>query len=149
TMNGGVVIGVDVDETRIDKRIDTRYCDVKTKNLDEALNLAEDARKQGKPLSIGLVGNAVEVHQAILDRGFKIDIITDQTSAHDPLNGYIPQGYTLEEASALRNKNPKEYVKASQASMHKHVALMLEFQNGVQWHLTMVIILDKLPLIMV
>src|SRR5699024_6762788 len=67
TMNGGVVIGVDVDETRIDNRIDTRYCDVKTKNLDEALNLAEDARKQGKPLSIGLVGNAVEVHQAILD----------------------------------------------------------------------------------
>ncbi|RZH89115.1 urocanate hydratase, partial [Staphylococcus aureus] len=68
-----------------------RYCDVKTRDLDEALTLAEDARKQGKPLSIGLVGNAVDVHQAILDKGFKIDIITDQTSAHDPLNGYVPQ----------------------------------------------------------
>ncbi|TGV07318.1 urocanate hydratase, partial [Mesorhizobium sp. M8A.F.Ca.ET.173.01.1.1] len=102
---------------------------VKTRELDEALTLAEDARKQGKPLSIGLVGNAVDVHQAILDKGFSIDIITDQTSAHDPLNGYVPQGYSLQEASALRNKDPKQYVKESQASMHKHVSLMLEFQK--------------------
>ena len=76
-----------------------------------------------------MVGNAVDVHQAILDKGFKIDIITDQTSAHDPLNGYVPQGYSLEEASALRNKDPKQYVKESQSSMHKHVSLMLEFQK--------------------
>lgn len=129
TMNGGVVIGVDVDETRIDKRIETRYCDVKTHDLDEALRLAEEARQQGNPLSIGLVGNAVDTHKAILDKNFKIDIVTDQTSAHDPLNGYIPQGYTLEEAKALRNKDPKEYVKKSEASMKAHVQLMLEFQE--------------------
>ncbi|MEJ7511966.1 urocanate hydratase, partial [Staphylococcus lugdunensis] len=89
---GGVVIGVDVDETRIDKRIETRYCDVKTHDLDEALRLADEAREKGEPLSIGLVGNAVDTHKAILDKGFKIDIVTDQTGAHDPLNGYVPQG---------------------------------------------------------
>ncbi|SUM34595.1 urocanate hydratase [Staphylococcus gallinarum] len=82
----------------------TRYCDVKTHSLDEALELAAEARDAGKPLSIGLVGNAVDTHKAILDKGFKIDIITDQTSAHDPLNGYVPQGYSLEEAKALREK---------------------------------------------
>ncbi|UMT75374.1 urocanate hydratase [Staphylococcus roterodami] len=129
TMNRGVAICVDVDETRVDKRIDTKYCDVKTADLDEALKLAQEAKECGEGLSIGLVGNAVDIHQAILDKGFKIDIITDQTSAHDPLNGYVPQGYSVAEAKELREKDPKKYVELSQASMAKHVELMLEFQK--------------------
>ncbi|AVQ35433.1 urocanate hydratase [Staphylococcus kloosii] len=129
TMNEGVVIAVEVDESRIDKRIATKYCDVKTDNLDEALKLADEARKEKRPLSIGLLGNAVDIHKEILDKGFKIDIITDQTSAHDPLNGYVPQGYSVEEAKTYRENNPKAYVKESEASMAKHVSLMLEFQK--------------------
>lgn len=129
TMNNGVAICVEVDETRVDKRVETKYCDVKTKDLDEALKLAEDARQKGEALSIGLVGNAVDLHKAILDKGFKIDIITDQTSAHDPLNGYVPQGYSVEEAKQLRKEDPKKYVELSKDSMAKHVELMLEFQK--------------------
>ena len=130
TMNEGVALCVDVDETRIDKRIDTRYLDVKTDSLDEALKLAEEARDAGKPLSIGLIGNAAEVHHEILNRGFEIDVVTDQTSAHDPLNGYVPEGYSLEEAKKLREENPEEYVKLSSASMAKHVEAMLQFQKN-------------------
>lgn len=129
TMNEGVVIGVDVDPSRIKKRIETRYCDIITESLDEALEKAEEAKKAGKPLAIGLVGNAAEVHHEILNRGFKIDIVTDQTSAHDPLNGYVPEGYSLEEADKLRESDPKKYVKLSSASMKKHVDAMLKFQE--------------------
>ncbi|PTE34963.1 urocanate hydratase [Mammaliicoccus fleurettii] len=129
TMNEGVVIGVDVDPSRIEKRIETRYCDIITESLDEALEKAEEAKKAGKPLAIGLVGNAAEVHHEILNRGFKIDIVTDQTSAHDPLNGYVPEGYSLEEADKLRESDPKKYVKLSSASMKKHVDAMLKFQE--------------------
>lgn len=129
TMNEGVVIGVDVDPSRIEKRIETRYCDIITESLDEALEKAEEAQKTGKPLAIGLVGNAAEVHHEILNRGFKIDIVTDQTSAHDPLNGYVPEGYSLEEADKLRESDPKKYVKLSSASMKKHVDAMLKFQE--------------------
>ena len=130
TMNEGVALCVDVDETRIDKRIETRYLDTKTDSLDEALKLAAEARDAGKPLSIGLIGNAAEVHHEILNRGFEIDVVTDQTSAHDPLNGYVPEGYSLEEAKKLRESDPEEYVKFSSASMAKHVEAMLEFQKN-------------------
>lgn len=130
TMNEGVALCVDVDETRIDKRIETRYLDTKTDSLDEALKLAAEARDAGKPLSIGLIGNAAEVHHEILNRGFEIDVVTDQTSAHDPLNGYVPEGYSLEEAKKLREENPEEYVKLSSASMAKHVEAMLQFQKN-------------------
>lgn len=129
TMNEGVALCVEVDESRIDKRIDTRYLDVKTDSLDEALKLAEEARDEGRPLSIGLIGNAAEVHHEILKRDFKIDVVTDQTSAHDPLNGYIPEGYSLEKAKALRDADPVEYVKLSSASMAKHVEAMLLFKD--------------------
>ena len=130
TMNEGVALCVDVDETRIDKRIETRYLDTKTDSLDEALKLAAEARDAGKPLSIGLIGNAAEVHHEILNRGFEIDVVTDQTSAHDPLNGYVPEGYSLEESKKLRESDPEEYVKLSSASMAKHVEAMLEFQKN-------------------
>lgn len=129
TMNGGVCIAVEIDPERIQKRIDTRYCDRMTHSIDEAMEWATDAKHKGEALSIGLVGNAAEIHLELLQRKFKVDIITDQTSAHDPLNGYIPVGLTLEGADKLRKEDPKEYVKQSSSSMTKHVAAILEFQR--------------------
>jgi urocanate hydratase len=129
TMAGGVCIGIEVDETRIDRRIETRYTDVKTTSLDEAIRLAEEAKAEGKALSIGLLGNAAEVLPAMIARGFIPDVLTDQTSAHDPLNGYIPVGYSLEEAAKLRSENPVEYVKLSKASMATHVSAMVDMMD--------------------
>lgn len=130
TMNEGVAICVEVDESRIDKRLETKYLDVKAYSLDEAKQMAEEARDAGKGLSIGLLGNAAEVLPEILASDLKIDIVTDQTSAHDPLNGYVPEGYSLEAAAELREANPVEYVKLSSASMAKHVDAMLEFKGA-------------------
>ncbi|AYC30649.1 urocanate hydratase [Paenisporosarcina cavernae] len=129
TMAGGVCIGIEVDETRIDRRIETRYTDVKTDSLDEAIKLAEEAKKEGKALSIGLLGNASEILPEMISRGFIPDVLTDQTSAHDPLNGYIPEGMSLEEAAELRASNPEEYVKRSKASMAKHVSAMVDMMD--------------------
>lgn len=129
TMNGGVCIAVEIDPERIKKRIDTRYCDRMTYSINEAVEWAQEAKHKGEALSIGLVGNAAEIHLELLSRNFKVDVVTDQTSAHDPLNGYIPVGLTLEEAAKLREENPENYVKQSSASMAKHVAAMLEFQK--------------------
>src|SRR5690242_15825635 len=117
TMNDGVCIAIDVDETRIDRRIETRYLDVKTHNLDEALKWAFEAKKEGKGLSIGLLGNAAEILPLMIERGFTPDVLTDQTSAHDPLNGYVPAGYSLKEAAELRNADPVKYVQLSKQSM--------------------------------
>jgi urocanate hydratase len=129
TMNGGVVIAVEVDPKRIEKRLQTKYCDRMTDSIEEALAWAEAAVQAKEPLSIGLVGNAASVHHELLRRGVKIDIVTDQTSAHDPLNGYIPEGFTLEEAAEWRKNQPEEYVKLACRSMAKHVEAMLEFQK--------------------
>lgn len=129
TMNEGVVICVEVDETRIDKRLETRYLDTKTDSLDEAIRMAEEAREKGVPLSIGLLGNAAEILPEILNRNVKIDVVTDQTSAHDPLNGYLPEGFTLAQGEAMRKSDPKEFVKLASASMAKHVQAMLDFKD--------------------
>ncbi len=129
TMNEGVVIGVDVDPTRIQRRIDTRYCDIMVHHLDEALKLAREAQEKGAPLSIGLVGNAAEIYPEFVKRGIVPDFVTDQTSAHDPLNGYIPSGYSLEGAADLRTRDPKEYVRLSKQSMATHVQAMLDLQK--------------------
>ncbi|MEH7399898.1 MULTISPECIES: urocanate hydratase [Bacillaceae] len=129
TMNGGVCIGIDVDETRIDRRIETRYTDVKTDSLDEAIRLAEEAKKEGKALSIGLVGNAADILPEMIARNFIPEVLTDQTSAHDPLNGYTPSGMSLEEAAELRASNPELYVARSKASMATHVKAMLEMME--------------------
>ncbi|QGQ45933.1 urocanate hydratase [Metabacillus sediminilitoris] len=129
TMNGGVCIAIDVDETRIDRRIETRYTDVKAYTLDEAIQLAEEAKKAGKALSIGLLGNASDLLPEMIARNFIPDVLTDQTSAHDPLNGYVPSGMSLEAAATLRNSNPEDYVKLSKASMAKHVVAMLEMME--------------------
>ncbi|RST61128.1 urocanate hydratase [Siminovitchia terrae] len=129
TMNGGVVIAIDVDETRIDRRIETRYTDMKAHSLDEAIHLAEEAKKAGRALSIGLVGNAADILPEMIKRNFIPDALTDQTSAHDPLNGYVPSKMSLEEAAQLREANPDEYVKLSKASMATHVKAMLEMME--------------------
>ncbi|MFD2044351.1 urocanate hydratase [Ornithinibacillus salinisoli] len=129
TMNEGVVIAVEVDRTRIDKRLQTKYCDVMTESIDEAIKLANEAKEAGKPLSIALLGNAAEVHHQLLQKNTPIDIVTDQTSAHDPLNGYIPVGYSVREAEELREDNPDMYVKLAKQSMAKHVDAMLQYQQ--------------------
>lgn len=129
TMNGGVCLAVDVDPERIKKRLDTRYCDKITDSIDEAIDWAQAAKSKGEALSIGLIGNAAVVHHELLNRKVEIDIVTDQTSAHDPLNGYIPEGLTLAEATELRKKDRTEYVLLAKQSMAKHVMAMLEFQR--------------------
>ncbi|MFD4930954.1 urocanate hydratase [Peribacillus butanolivorans] len=129
TMNGGVCIGIDVDETRIDRRIETRYTDVKTDSLEEAIRLAIEAKQEGKALSIGLIGNASDILPEMIARNFIPDVLTDQTSAHDPLNGYTPSSMSFEAAAELRKSNPEEYVKRSKASMAKHVRAMLEMME--------------------
>lgn len=129
TMNEGVVIAVEVDAGRIEKRLKTAYCDIMTSSLDEAMQLATEAKQEGKALSIGLVGNAAEMHHELLEKDIQIDIVTDQTSAHDPLNGYIPEGHSLEEADQLRKNDPDGYTKLSKASMKKHVEAMLKFKE--------------------
>lgn len=130
TMNGGVAIIVEADESRIQKRLDTKYVDIKCTNLDEALELAEKAVKAKTPLSIGLLGNCAEVLPEIVRRGVKVDVLTDQTSAHDPLRGYIPKGYSVEQAAELRAKDPEKYVKLAMESIAIHVEAMLALQKA-------------------
>jgi urocanate hydratase len=130
TMNGGVLLAVDVDRSRIQRRVDTRYCDTLTEDLDEALALCESARRENRALSVGLVGNCADVLPEIVRRGVQIDVVTDQTSAHDPLNGYVPQGLTLAQATDLRARDPQEYVRRSTASMVVHVDAMLALQRA-------------------
>ncbi|WP_164216948.1 urocanate hydratase [Virgibacillus sp. YIM 98842] len=129
TMNEGVAIAVEVDADRIEKRLKTSYCDIMTYSLDEAIELAVKAKQTGEAMSIGLVGNAAEVYHQLLGKDIQIDIVTDQTSAHDPLNGYIPAGYSLDEAEKLRINDPESYIKLSKTSMKKHVEAMLKFQE--------------------
>ncbi|RXT05237.1 urocanate hydratase [Ammoniphilus sp. CFH 90114] len=129
TMNDGILIGIEVDRTRIEKRIATRYCDIMVDSLDDAIVLATEAKAQKRPLSIGLIGNAAEILPEMLRSNFIPDIITDQTSAHDPLHGYLPAGVTLEEGTKLRESEPDEYMKRSKASMADHVRAILEMKN--------------------
>ncbi|GGA23444.1 urocanate hydratase [Psychrobacillus lasiicapitis] len=129
TMNGGVCIGIDVDESRIDRRIETGYTDSKTDSLDEAIRLAKEAKQEGKALSIGLIGNASDILPEMITRGFIPDILTDQTSAHDPLNGYIPSRMSLEDALKKRVDDPQGYVKLAKASMEKHVRAMVDMMD--------------------
>src|SRR5690554_5381275 len=129
TMNGGVAIVVEVDPERIDKRLATKYCQVSTLDLDEALRLAKAALDKGEPLSIGLLGNAAEVLPEFVKRGITPDVVTDQTSAHDPLNGYIPAGLSLKEAEELRRRDPETYIRRAKESMGIHVQAMLQLKE--------------------
>ncbi len=130
TMNEGVALVVEVDPARIERRIKTRYLDRETDSLDEAVGLAEQARHAGEAVSIGLLGNAAEVFPELLGRDFPADVVTDQTSAHDPVGGYVPAGLTLDEALALRRSDPDEYRKRSYASMARHCEAMVGFRDG-------------------
>ena len=129
TMNGGVALCVDVDPARIQKRLETRYLDVVADNLDDAWKRASEAKRVRRALSIGLVGNAADVFPELLARGADVDVVTDQTSAHDPLNGYIPQGLDIAAAAELRLKDPAAYLERSRASIVKHVEAMVGFQR--------------------
>src|SRR4051794_21103498 len=113
TLNGAVFLGIDVDPSRIDRRVRTGYCDQLAMTLDEALDICEDARDQKRAISVGLVGNCAEVLPELVRRGVHVDAVTDQTSAHDPLNGYVPAGMTLDDAAELRARDPKAYVEKS------------------------------------
>ncbi len=130
TLNDGVVLAIDCDRSRIARRVETRYCDQVTDSLDEALQLCELARREGRALSVGLVGNCAEVLPEMVRRGVVVDVVTDQTSAHDPLNGYIPLGYSLEQAAALRERDPQEYARLSTESMARHVQAMVDLQRN-------------------
>ena len=129
TMNGALFLGVEVDPVRIEKRLKSGYCDEIAQSLDEALRLIDDARKDRRSVSVGLVGNCADVLPEIVNRGVVPDIVTDQTSAHDALNGYVPHGMSLEEALALRRKNPDEYINRAMQSMAVHVEAMLALQK--------------------
>ncbi|GAA0363133.1 urocanate hydratase [Bacillus horti] len=130
TMNEGVVLAIEIDPERIEKRIHTKYCDKMTDSLDEAIEWAVEAKKNKVALSIGLVGNAAEILPELIARKVPIDIVTDQTSAHDPLNGYVPEGFSLERASEMRANDPQTYMQKAKQSMAKHVEAMLQLQAG-------------------
>nr|WP_295875253.1 urocanate hydratase [uncultured Chitinophaga sp.] len=129
TMAGGVMLAADIDPTRIRKRIDTRYIDRMTSSYEEAVAWAKEAMAKGQPLSIGLVSDAGDMLERLLKDNIIPDMLTDQTSAHDPINGYVPNGMTLEAALELRKKDPARYRELSLKSMARHVGFMLEMQQ--------------------
>jgi urocanate hydratase len=129
TMTGACFLGIDVDAERIKKRLKTGYCDFMVNNLDEALRILKNAVRKKEAISVGLVGNCADVIPALAERGVLPDILTDQTSAHDPLNGYVPNGMTLEQALELRKSDPKAYLEKSMNAMARHVEGMLRLQK--------------------
>lgn len=129
SMAGATSLNIEVDPARAKRRLETKYLDELTDSFEEALKKVEEYRKQEKAKSIGLIGNAAELLWKLYDSGFRPDLVTDQTSAHDELNGYVPAGLSLEEAEKLRIKNPKEYIEKSIQSMGRHVEAMLAFQK--------------------
>ena len=130
TLNGAVFLGIEVDPARIERRVRTGYCDRIAMSLDEALDICEDARDQKRAISVGLVGNCAEVLPELVRRGVQVDAVTDQTSAHDPLNGYVPAEMSLDDAAELREKDPAAYVEKSMASMARHVEAMLALKRA-------------------
>ena len=130
TMNGAACLVVEVDAARIQRRLETRYLDVMTTSLDDAWSRLLTAREKGEAISVGLVGNCAEVLPEIVRRGWQPDVVTDQTSAHDPLDGYIPVGLTLEQAAELRASDPNDYLRRSRESIVTHVRAMLALQRA-------------------
>jgi len=129
TMNGGACLVAEVEEWRIDKRLETKYLDVKYLTIDEAIDRAVVAKQQGESISIGVLCNAVQLLQRLIERGIAVDVLTDQTSAHDPLIGYIPHTLTNEQATILRTQNKEQYLALAYDSMKLHVELMLALQQ--------------------
>ena len=129
TMAGASMLAIECDETRIEKRIETKYLDHWTRDLDEALDIIRQSCDKKQPVSVGLLGNAAEVLPEMLERDIRPDAVTDQTSAHDPLNGYLPIGWSLEQARQMRKTDPDRVVAAAKESMAQHVRAMLEFHQ--------------------
>jgi len=129
TMNDGIALIVEIDKKAIDRRLKHGYLEMWTDDLDEAVGIVEQAKEEGMPKSVGLLGNAAEVHPELVRRGFIPDVVTDQTSAHDPLNGYYPAGLSKEEADALRKKNQATYIKKAKQSMMTHVKAMVQMMR--------------------
>ena len=129
-MAGGVCLAIDVDATRVQRRVETRYLDTVARDLDEAVRLAEQAKREGRATSIGVVGNAAHTHPALVKRGFVPDLVTDQTSAHDPLYGYLPSDVSLDDAAALRERDREGYLRRVRASMVTHVEAMLHWLDA-------------------
>ena len=127
TLAGAVILCIEVDPARIERRLQTRYLDVATESLDEAISRVRDAASAGKPLSVGLLGNAADVVPELARRGEHFDLVTDQTAAHDPLTGYVPQGLDVEAATALRLADPDEYLRRARASIARHLEGLLEY----------------------
>src|SRR5438445_9728192 len=121
TMNEGICLAVEIDPTRVERRLATRYVDRSTGSVAEAVHWCEEAKRSGVALSVGLVGNCATVLPELVRRGFAPDVVTDQTSAHDPLNGYIPADLTVTEAAELRRRDPQDYLRRSLASIAVHV----------------------------
>lgn len=130
TLNGAAFLGIDVDPARIERRVATGYCDQIARDLDQALTICEEARDKKRPVSVGLVGNCAAVLPEIVKRGVRVDVVTDQTSAHDPLHGYVPDGLTLEVANDLREADPERYVQKALESMVRHVDAMLALKRA-------------------
>ena len=129
TMTGACYLGIEVDPERIKKRLRTGYCDFMVNSLDEALRILKNAVRKKENISVGLVGNCGDIIPELAERGVVPDILTDQTSAHDPLNGYVPSGMSLEDALELRKNDPKAYVERSLDTMARHVEGMLKLQK--------------------
>ena len=129
TMNDGVALIVEIDKTAIDRRLKHKYLEMWTDNVDEAIKLTTEAKRDGRPLSVGLLGNAAEVHPELVKRNVIPDIVTDQTSAHDPLNGYYPAGLSKKEADELRKADPPEYLRRAGGSMRDHVKAMVQMMH--------------------
>ncbi|MGH8927166.1 MAG: urocanate hydratase [Acidimicrobiia bacterium] len=130
TMNQGTALVVEVDPARLQRRLEIGYLDVEADNLDDALSRAEACRRERRAVSIGVVGNAADVYPEILRRGFEVDIATDQTSAHDPLHGYVPNGFTLEAAQELRHADPTRYIAESRRAMAEHCSALVRMKRG-------------------
>lgn len=128
-MNHGVCIDIEVDERRIKRRVERGFCDMMLYDLDECLKIAMDAQKRGEGLSIGLVGNCAEIEPKLVEMGFRPDVVTDQTSAHDALNGYIPKGLSVKEADELRKNDPEKYINMALDSIVEHVKAMVKFME--------------------
>jgi urocanate hydratase len=129
TMNGACFLGIEVDPARIEKRLATGYCDRRADSLDAALAIIKEAQSRGEAISVGLVGNCADVLPELAARGIVPDLVTDQTSAHDALNGYVPNGMTLDQALALRRENPEEYISRAMSTMATHVRAMLDLKR--------------------
>src|ERR1700741_3358221 len=129
TLNGAAFLGIDVDPERIKRRLKTGYCDVMVNSMDEALRILKNAVRKGEATSVGLVGNCADLIPELAKRGVVPDLLTDQTSAHDPIGGYVPNSMTLDAALELRRNNPEEYKKKSLAAMARHVQGMLDLQK--------------------